>query len=168
MDKELERMFIEMNEPRNAGEWELKQHFRNKGATVIDVSDNPSYWSQDIDLLVNDDGNEFSVEVKWDKVISKSGNLYLEILTDIDKNKAGWFQICNADFLYYGDSKNKLYYIFEMAQLRQFVNENKQNLEQRCAADFFKGVLTKRSIGYLVPLEKVKDIYAVLRLEEQA
>ena len=166
--KETMKKLAEMWEPHNPGEWQLKQHFRTNGAEVEDVSDNPTYWKLDIDMLVNDNGNKFSVEVKWDGVISRTGNLFIEEISDIDKNKAGWFKICKADFLYYGDSKNKLYYIFEVPQLRKFVEENKQNLKQRNAADFRRGELIKRSMGYIIPLKEVQHLYKVLKLEEQA
>lgn len=162
------KILAEMWEPHNPGEWQLKQHFRRLGATVTDVSDNPSYWKKDIDLLVEQDGKNFSVEVKWDRVISRTGNLFIEMLSDIDRNKAGWFMFCEADYLYYGDAVNKKYYIFDFPKLKKYVLENKQKFTERCAADFHNGEIRKRSCGYIIPVEELKDLYTVLELEEQA
>ena len=87
-------------EPIHAGEAELKQFFRDNDYKVIDVSENPKYFSQDIDLFIQNPftDNIFSLEVKWDSRIADTGNLFIEIWADY-QNKIGWFNFCKADLL---------------------------------------------------------------------
>ncbi len=138
-------------EPINAGENELKEYLRARNYKVIDVSDNPHYWKKDIDLFAMDqEGQITSIEVKWDSVISKTGNLFIETMTNSQKQIKGWFTFCEAEYLYYGDSKNKLFYVIEMAQLREYIEANKANLEVRRANEN-NGM--KTSEGYIIPIE---------------
>ena len=138
-------------EPVNAGEYELKEYLRARDYKVIDVSNNPHYWKKDIDLFaMNPEGIITSIEVKWDSVINKTGNIFIELQTDLNNQKKGWYQICEAEYLYYGDSVNKQFYKIEMAQLRAYINENKDSLEVRRAVER-NG--SKISEGYIIPIE---------------
>lgn len=40
--------------------------------------------------------------------------MFIEVSTDIEKNKDGWFKFCEADFIFYGDALNKLFYVFRL------------------------------------------------------
>lgn len=99
-----------------------------------DTTLNPDFWSKDIDFIARKGNEEITVEVKWDSLISSSGNMFIETITDIDKGKKGWFEFCQAEYLYYGDSNNELFYVFKMDDLRQFMRDNKT--EQRKAPDY--------------------------------
>lgn len=52
-----------------------------------DTTDNSNYWDKDIDFVIYDNKNTYTIEVKWDNVIHKSGNMFIETITDIDKEK---------------------------------------------------------------------------------
>lgn len=99
-----------------------------------DTTLNPEFWSKDIDFIARKGNEEITVEVKWDSLISSSGNMFIETITDIDKGKQGWFKFCQAEYLYYGDSNNNLFYVLKMDDLRQFIRNNKT--EQRKAPDY--------------------------------
>lgn len=73
------------------GELSAYNYLQGKGYKVIDATQEPEYWAQDIDLIAQKDGKEITIEVKWDSIIAKTGNLFVETLTDIDKGKQGWF-----------------------------------------------------------------------------
>lgn len=79
---------------------------------------------QDIDLIAQKDGKETTIEVKWDNVINKSGNLFVETETDIDIGKKGWFKFCKADLLFYGDAKRNIFYVIKMSDLRDFIQKH--------------------------------------------
>lgn len=157
LDKELAIAFEEAINPRRAGEWEAKKYLRANGADVEDVSNNPAYWKKDIDLIA--DG--VSIEVKWDGVLATTGNIYIETITDVEKNKPGWYEICQADKLYYGDAQNKIFYIFDFAQLKEYVEQHRKEFKERKARD-----TNKYSLGYLVPIGDLKNLYTTIDVSQ--
>lgn len=148
--------WAELLEPVNSGEYEAKEYLRARGFKVKDVSDNPAYWGKDIDLLLCQDSRTTSIEIKWDNCISRTLNLYIETENPRSKDGKGWFYFCEADYLFYGDSVNKLFYIFNRKELFSFIEEHKKGLNRRCTYDGSK--------GYLVPLSEVKDLVKVIEL----
>lgn len=131
------------------GELLFQQQMQNKGYTVEDVTDNPSYWSKDIDFIVTSPttGAVKTFEVKYDAKISKTGNLYLELASKYSGG-AGWFEFCQADFLAYGDATTNTFYIIPLEELRKKLKSLPKRLAQ-CGTD---------SIGQLVSLTSIKDI----------
>jgi hypothetical protein len=89
---------------------------RQAGYIIQDVSNNPDYWTKDIDFIATSPttGATRSFEVKWDARINQTGNLYLELSNVHSKGGKGWFTFCQADFLAYGDAAAKVFYIFDM------------------------------------------------------
>lgn len=148
----------ELLEPINSGEYELKKWLRAHNCKVEDVSDNPKYWAQDIDLLVTPkDYPSFSVEVKWDNRIAESDNLYIEMINPRSKEGRGWYYFCKADYLFYGDSINQLFYVFKVKDLFSFIELNKDKLRW--------GATTDGSRGLLVSLKDVKELYSIIDLD---
>lgn len=72
------------------GEEYARKCLEIKGFDVIDRTQNKDYWKIDVDFTAIKSNFSFDIEVKYDTKISKSGNLYLELLTDIQDNKFGW------------------------------------------------------------------------------
>ncbi len=68
---------------------------------VRDVTENPAYWAQDIDLLCGFDGRGFTVEVKADQRATTTGNLFLETISVEVKPSRGWLTLTEADLLFY-------------------------------------------------------------------
>lgn len=86
--------------------------------------------------------------------------MFIETITDIDNNKDGWFNICCADFIFYGDSCNELFYVFKLNDLKEYVNQH--SMEQRKATDKNRfGKVKKVSQGLLVPIEDFRNNYQV-------
>ena len=141
-----------MGSSKNYGEYLFQQKMQQQGHSVQDVSDNPDYWSKDIDFFVTSStsGLTKSFEVKWDSKIKTTGNLYLE-LTNVNSkqwNGEGWYKHCVADYLAYGDAKKNLFYIIPLAQLRERVSQLPHRVAQ-CGSD---------STGYLISLDDIADI----------
>ena len=136
------------------GEQLFAQIMQQKGYIVEDVSNNPEYWYRDIDFIVTSStsGETKTFEVKWDSKISNTGNLYLELTSLYSKGGRGWFEFCEADYLAYGDAVTKVFYIIDMAQLRQAAN-NLPFRSARCGND---------SIGQLVALKDIQEITQIL------
>ena len=86
--------------------------------------------------------------------------MFIETITDLDRERAGWFTFCQAEFIFYGDSVNNLFYVFKTQDLRDFVTSH--IIEERKAADYtYRGEVRKVSQGMLVPIQCMIDEYDV-------
>ncbi len=136
------------------GEKLFQQAMQNKGYTVVDVSNNPSYWNKDIDFIITSPYTKQtkSFEVKFDSKLNKTGNLYLELVNVNSQNGDGWFEFCQADYLAYGDAITNTFYIIPLLELREKVQHMPKQIAQ-CGND---------SIGQLVSLKSISDITQIL------
>lgn len=135
----------ELIEPIHNGEWELKLFLRNNGYKVIDVSENPLYYYTG-DLLVEENGQQWALEVKYDKQVEYTGNFFIEVENPRSKNGEGWFKFCKADFIFYGNGITGTFYCMRANDLRAYIEKNKDNLKLRSSHD--------DSRGYLLPIEE--------------
>ena len=144
----------------NYGEENAYKYLVQQGYEVEDVSKNPEYWDQDIDLIATKDDEQMCVEVKWDSRIHQTGNMFIEISSNLEEGKDGWFLFCRADYLFYGDSINRIFYIIKMDDLREYLQQNQT--EQRNAPDYrYNGTIRKRSRGEIVPIDDFTQKYKV-------
>ena len=144
----------------NVGELRAYNYLQDNGWTVQDVTNNPEFWDKDIDFVVSSGSQSLTIEVKWDSRIHATGNMFIETVTDLDKSKCGWFSYCQADYIYYGDSYNQLFYVFKTDDLRKFVSSHM--MEERKAPDYnYRGILKKVSQGMLVPIKQFSQSYDV-------
>jgi len=77
--------------------------------------------------------------------------MYIETLRDIDYNKGGWFDTCEADELYYIDAVNSICYVVPLEDLRDYINTHQCKYGE-CDDKY------KRSRGILVNI----DIFSIL------
>lgn len=144
------------------GEYLANLYLQSQGYAVEDVSLNRNYWNKDIDLIARKENKEIKIEVKWDSRIHHTGNMFIETETDVDLNRAGWFKFCEADYIFYGDEKRNLFYIFKNKDLQEFVQKNASHLEKRKAPDYnYKKQIRKISQGFLVPMDEFSQEYNV-------
>lgn len=159
---DLEILMDDIFGSRKAGEYDLKQYLRKQGNIVEDVTNNPDYWSKDIDFIVN---HITSIECKWDGVMADTGNIFIELCSNIDTNKEGWYNFCQADWLYYGDAKNRVFYIFAFGELKNHIEANKDSYSIGYARDYDKEKnITKVSKGYKVPLASLEGLYTTIEV----
>lgn len=138
---------------RNLGEYELRWALREHGYFVDDVSAEPAYWSKDIDMLIAPVFGEdvvTSIEVKWDQCTAATGNIFIELENPRSFRGEGWFKFCEADYLAYGDAKNRIFYFIKMNDLRTYINNNKLNLRYHTTWD--------GSYGYLLKLKDISEL----------
>ena len=147
----------ELLEPIKPGEYEVKKYLRGRGFQVEDVSDNPAYWAKDIDLIATNPstGRSAAIEIKLDGRIDDTGNFFIEFENPRSKNSKGWFNFCEADFLYYIDANSYLTYIIKINELRHFIATHKRDLIIKSTYD--------GSIGYIVPLAAM-PIFTTIQL----
>lgn len=144
----------------NIGELRVYNYLQDNGWNVQDVTHEESYFDKDIDLIARKENLCLTIEVKWDSRICQTGNMFIETITDLDRSKAGWFLFCQAEYIYYGDSVNQLFYVFKTDDLRNYVSTHLT--ENRRAADYnSRGVLKKVSQGMLVPIKDFSQCYDV-------
>lgn len=141
--------FSVINEPVHPGEYELKWALREHGYKVRDVSMEPEYWHEDVDLIATNIFTDVvtKIEVKWDKRLAETGNFFIEIDNPKGEYGKGWFKICKADILAYGDAINKRFYMIEFPQLQEYIERHKEELEVRKTWD--------GSVGYILPIGAV-------------
>lgn len=151
----------ELLNPIHAGEHELKSYLRYSGHTVEDVSNEPAYWKKDIDLIVD---GETAIEVKWDSKVYDTGNLFIEIYSDVEGRKEGWYKFCEADILAYGDAVNKYFFMFDFEGLKEHIEAHKDEYRTARAIDYGRDGIKKYSEGYLVPIETLSGLYDTLDL----
>ena len=128
-----------------------------KGYTIIDQRDNPSCWKKDIDITAIRDGVSNDIEIKWDSRIGNSNAFFFELLADMDNNKVGWAYFTQADYIFYGDSRNKRFYVFSSADMRDYLDTHKGEYETRIASDYrMDGTVRKKTLGAIVPIGRFK------------
>ena len=133
----------------NLGEQVFSFKMKEIGFKVDNVSNNPDYWSKDIDFIITSpSGNTRTFEVKYDNRLHQTGNIYLELTNIHSQGGRGWFDFCQADFLAYGDADSRRFYIIPLTKLREYIN----NLPQRAAS------CGKDSTGLLVRIDDIYDI----------
>lgn len=132
------------------GEQLFKQIMQNRNYQVEDVSNNPSYWNKDIDIILTSSttGLTKTFEVKFDERINKTGNLFIEMINPRSEGMLGWFEFIEADYLAYGDAISKQFYIIDVEYLKDFMSEKKRNYEYKICSDGAE--------GYLVPLKRIQ------------
>ena len=152
---------IDQETSANNGEKFLKQYLRSIGYTVIDVHKNEQYFDKDIDMFATRQPDSIeepvAIEVKWDSKINHTGNLFLEFRhRKFDKDGAvihqdtGWFNICQADLLFYGDSKNKKYYVFKFPELKRYIYSHKMNYPTTEVPDYGTKDVVKDERGRII------------------
>jgi hypothetical protein len=78
--------------------------------------------------------------------------------------------MCQADLLFYGDSRNKRYYVFKFQELKNYIYKNKKNYYTAEVPDYgtkrykrSENVIVEqqyirgKSNGWLVPLEELAE-----------
>lgn len=132
------------------GEKLFQEIMENRNYKVVDVSNNPSYWSKDIDFIITSPatGDTKTFEVKWDTRIHNTGNLYLELTNVHSVQGIGWFKFCQADYLVYGDAQIQKFYVIPFQQLKERAYWLPQKIVN-CGTD---------STGLLVSLKDIQDI----------
>lgn len=136
------------------GESIFQQRMRSKGYKVLDVSSNKEFYDKDIDFIITSPttGQVKTFEVKYDNNINKTGNLYLELSNIHSKCGQGWYNFCQADYIAYGDARNRTFYIVPLLELRQRVKQLPYR-QARCGED---------SIGQLVALKDIQDLVQIV------
>ena len=135
-----------------------------RGWQVTDVTDDVNYRKADIDFVVvpADGGESRTVEVKSDNNISRTGNIFCEVITNVANKTPGWFTSSEATYLCIHDTKNNDIHFLLLDDLREYTKKN-YTVEKRF--DDWSGNYNKEIVARLVPLNKFKNQYVVQTIE---
>ena len=124
---------------------------------VINVSDDVWFQQFDIDFLqVTTDYDVNKIEVKTDRMANRTGNMVYEVYSDRRNYTKGCFEKTEADYIFYYLINTNILYIFNTYELRQWILEHQRELRLTEMGDF--------ALGYVIPLNKLKDISIKERL----
>ncbi|MEG1300737.1 MAG: hypothetical protein RSC93_08545 [Erysipelotrichaceae bacterium] len=102
----------------------------DKIAKVIDVSDNQKYTNHDIDVFIkNFDSSFYAIEIKTDSQW-KTGNIFYEEMSCIEKHTIGCFDKTRANvMLYYFIEPGDCYIIYDMKKFREWYDSRRKNFK---------------------------------------
>ncbi|MDD3502519.1 MAG: hypothetical protein PHE63_00310 [Eubacteriales bacterium] len=138
---------------------------QNCGYTMIDTSNLPDYQEKDIDFIAEKNGIAKTIEVKTDNRIRKTNNLYIENMTDIDKQLYGWYHYCQADYLAYIDNVAAIVYLIPFDKVKAAVEQGKARLIKVQSQRQDKQKSTKYQTGWLLNIAIVKDSLICRKLQ---
>lgn len=153
----------------NMGEEKIKDFLLslNHVDKIESVQNIKKYQDEDIDFIITFKNNEkCTVEVKTDTY--KSGNLYYETVSCVEKNTLGCLEKTKADYIFYYFCEYDRLYILKTKPFRQWVkneilkfNENpnesvlnKKEVFNKVTFGYKKGLYT--SEGYTIPLNYIE------------
>ena len=125
----------------------VKQHLAARGHKIIDVSQNKDYQKVDIDFIVAKDGNRTTLEVKKDKSLFTTRNIFIECgFMKGNYYSAGWLKYCQADYICYYDTSRRRGIIVDRAKLLSLLDQGKEKT-------FYDKYDQKQGKAILLPLD---------------
>ena len=143
------------------GETAVKQLLELSGFKVNDVANDSNYFHCG-DLIAEKNNKSLFIEVKTDSYAAETGNLVVELITNIAWNKDGWFRVSTADkFAFYLIETNEVILID--------ANELKSNYKQALIRLITTEELTpdnyyKQSVIGLLTIDKLSTLSSFRRI----
>lgn len=129
----------------------VKNHLETRGNILKDVSQDKDYQKKDIDFLVYKDGEMTTLEVKKDKSLYRTGNIFLECgAYRGDNYSAGWLFYCEADYIAIYDTTARKGIIVDRLQLLPL-------LEQGKIITYYDKIDDKNCKAVLLPMRKAAN-----------
>lgn len=132
----------------DVGEAVCKNVLEACGFQVQDVSRNPDYYEKG-DLIATKNGKSYFIEVKTDTWAHKTGNLVVELISNMEAKRTGWFNYCKCDKYFFYLAKSNELIIVDRLELRKCGwYMNTKETEQSDNHETYKtGVIGKISIS---------------------
>ena len=128
------------------------------GYTLEEVTKNAEYQKLDIDFIVNKGSDQFTLEVKADSRIQQTNNICVEILTNKQLMKRGWFFTTEATVLAFTDMVSRRIHLVNTDELRQLYKGCRGVLKHIETEQIECGYFYKRAEIALIPLAEVKKL----------
>lgn len=93
-----------------------------QGMSAKDVSNDPNYFEQGTDILVNSPDGEYNIDVKTDEQMWQTQNIVAELMEicGIEKIKIGWVYK-KLDAIYYLNWQTKELYAIPLNELKEII-----------------------------------------------
>lgn len=146
-------------------EQKISNYLENRGHNVTNVSDNKEYQRKDIDLLLEHNNRNASLEIKSDSKIHYTNNLFFE--DGFDRKTGyynGWLNYCEANYICFYDEIADLGYIVDFKQAKQILPSKARRKQWYNKTDDCIGY------AYLLSLDVAKEegcIVYEFRLKEE-
>jgi hypothetical protein len=120
---------------------------------VVDVSNETLFQPGGIDFLLQCDGDKVTpVEVKTDRRFAQTRNLFLETVSNEEKQSEGWFIYSKAERLLYLSYVDHTLLDLNMPETREFVLDNKSRFRDvQASTRGNSGDVLYHTRGLLVP-----------------
>ena len=125
---------------------------------IEDVREDKFWQKHDVDFKITDIySNIFKIEVKTDRQAHISKNVVFEVTSNKKYGTQGCFIKCKAEVMFYYFSEvDELYYIY-VNMLKDYVEENKNNLRLVSMGD--------NALGYLLRMNKLLEKEIMFKVE---
>lgn len=125
----------------------VKKHLEKRGNKVVDVSQVKEYQKIDIDFIISKGTEQTTLEVKKDKSLYKTGNIFIECgFQRGNYYSAGWIKYCKADYICFFDTVQRKGIILDRNKLILL-------LEQGNVISYYDKMDKKQGKAVLLPLE---------------
>ncbi|MED4841553.1 hypothetical protein P9695_14870 [Weizmannia sp. CD-2023] len=131
---------------------------QEKGYKVENVEDMPEYQKKDIDLIAHTSAGTMTIEVKGDRYF-KTGNYFIETVSNRNKETLGCILYSEADFLFYYFVEPKELHIIDMKKLQHWFKKNSHRFQERY-------VRTKGSDGKIIYSSEGKLVPRIILAKE--
>lgn len=118
---------------------------------VRNVEGDREFRKRDIDLVWETDKGEITIEIKGD-TYHRTGNFFLETLSNQERNTPGCFMYTEADFVFYYFVTIKKLYILPMPETRDWFREHLGEFRERATETEIGNGEHYTTVGRLVPI----------------
>ena len=146
--------FSNLLEQGHKGEAIVASFFQSIGYTVQDVSRDTAYFAKDIDLLVTNQEEELTLEVKADYKMGQTGNICIETIGNIAANKKGWIYYTQASHICFVDMASQVINIVRTQELKTLLSQGRRLIRQQLE----DGEYYKEAEIVLIPLSKLQQL----------
>lgn len=144
--------FNEMKEVGLFGEYIVEKELTARGWYVHNVSCEYEYQKKDIDIVAIKGDIKAEIEIKYDREMHKTGNLFIEIYQDLATERKGWYYYSEAEFLFYINETNGISYCFRMDDIRAYCELHREEVK---TGVMHEDKLTR--VGILLPLKDIQE-----------
>ena len=129
----------------------VKHHLEQRGNKVVDVSQVKDYQKHDIDFIVFKGDKSTTLEVKKDKSLFRTGNIFVECgFQRGNFYSAGWIKYCEADYICYYDTTAARGIIVDRLELLSLLDKGK-------VINFYDKIDDKNGKAILLPLKLARE-----------
>ena len=107
------------------GEIKAKNALEKLGWACYDIHDIPTTYKGDIDLVATKGETARLIEIKYDDVMCRTGNMFIEVVKNKLLNEKGWIYYTVSEYIMYGDANKDIFYSFRTMDMLEYLEKHK-------------------------------------------